>query len=225
MRYLLTVFSLFLFLTSLGFAQAKSFTDDFAIDDCKFESAGRNRYFILEPGYQLTLENGKGSKLVITVLNETKRIGNVETRIIEENESENGRTVEISRNYFAVCNRNNSIFYFGEDVEIFKNNKIISNEGAWTAVGNNKAGVAMPGIILIGSRYHQEIAPGIAMDRAEIVSNSETRTTPAGIFTNCLKTEETNALKPKEKEFKFYAPGIGLIQDEDLLLTKYGFNN
>ena len=81
----------------------------------------------------------------------------------------------------------------------------------------------MPGVYLLGSRYYQEIAPGIAMDRAEIISISETYKTPAGNFTNCLKTEETSGLKPKEKEYKHYAPGIGLIQDENLLLVKYGY--
>jgi hypothetical protein len=28
-----------------------------------------------------------------------------------------------------------------------------------------------------------------------------------------LKTEETNPLKPDEKEYKFYVPRIGLIQE------------
>ena len=81
----------------------------------------------------------------------------------------------------------------------------------------------MPGLILSGSRYYQEIAPGIAMDRSEIISMSETMNTPAGNFINCLKTEETNVLKPKEKEYKIYAPGIGLLKDEKLVLVKNGY--
>ena len=81
----------------------------------------------------------------------------------------------------------------------------------------------MPGLVLLGARYYQEIAPKTAMDRAEIISLTETKQTPAGTFTNCLKTEETTPLEPKDNEYKLYAPGIGLIQDEDLLLTKYGF--
>ena len=58
-----------------------------------------------------------------------------------------------------------------------------AGEDAWTAEGENKAGVAMPGLALLGARYYQEIAPGVAMDRAEIVSTSETKQTPAGNFT------------------------------------------
>ncbi len=200
----------------------KQFTENLMSDKCAFENTGRNRYFILEPGYQLTLE-GKGGKLVITVLNETKKIGNVETRVVEENESKNGKTTEISRNFFAFCRETNSAYYFGEEVDIYKNGKIVRHEGAWTAEGENRAGVIMPGLILLGARYYQEIAPGAAMDRAEIISAGETKTTPAGTFSNCLKTEETSAIEKGEKEYKFYAPGIGLIQEEDLLLTKYGF--
>ena len=212
-----------LFFSSAAAAQNRQFTEDLMQNDCQFETSGRNKYFILEPGYQLTLENKKGGKLVVTVLNETRKIGGVETRVVEENESENGKPVEISRNFFAFCKQTGSIYYFGEEVDIYKNGKMTKGEDAWIAEGNNRAGVAMPGLILLGARYYQEIAPGVAMDRAEIISASETKQTPAGNFTNCLKTEETTPLEPKEKEYKFYAPGIGLIQDEDLLLTKYGF--
>jgi hypothetical protein len=45
--------------------------------------------------------------------------------------------------------------------------------------------------------------------------------TPAGTFSNVLKTEETNPLEPGEREFKLYAPRIGLIQDEALNLVKH----
>lgn len=223
MKLISIIFLLFAAGIIIVSAQNKQFTEDLMQKDCTFEIVGRNQFFILEPGYQLTLENKKGKRLVITVLNETKNIGGTETRIVEESESENGKPVEISRNFFAFCKQNGSIYYFGEEVDLYKNGKIVKGEDAWTAEGKNRAGVAMPGLPLLGARYYQEIAPGVAMDRAEIISTNETKQTPAGTFTNCLKTEETTPLEPNEKEYKFYAPGVGLIQDEDLLLTKYGF--
>ncbi len=204
----------------------RPFTDSFMTDSCMFSSTGYNSYFILEPGWQLVLEGVEDedtARLVITVLDETKIINGVETRIVEENESENGVTVEISRNYFAFCKQTSSVFYFGEEVDIYESGKVVSHSGAWITEGNNKAGIVIPGECLLGARYYQEIAPGVAMDRAEIISLSETYKTPAGTFTGCLKTEETSGLNPKEKEHKHYAPGIGLIQDENLLLVKYGF--
>ncbi len=222
------IISIILALSSLAtYGQDKRpFTDSFMADSCMFSSRGQNMYFILQPGFQLVLEGVEDedtARVVITVLDETRIVNGVETRVVEENESVNGKTVEISRNFFAFCEETGSVFYFGEEVDIYKDGKIAGHGGAWLAEGDNKPGIIMPGVYLLGSRYYQEIAPGIAMDRAEIISISETYRTPAGNFTNCLKTEETSGLNPKEKEFKHYAPGIGLIQDENLLLVKYGY--
>ena len=195
-------------------------------DSCTFSTVGHNDYFILEPGYQLVLEGkekGKTFQLVISVLNETRMIGGVETRIVEEKESVGGKLVEISKNFFAYCQETGSIFYFGEEVDMYKNEKVVSHEGAWIAEGKNKPGVVMPGKLMVGASYLQENAPGVAMDRATIISLRENVETPSGTFTNCLKTEESSALHPGEKEFKFYAAGIGLVKEEDLILVKYGF--
>jgi hypothetical protein len=105
---------------------------------------------------------------------------------------------------------------------MYEDGKIVSHEGAWLAGHNGaSAGITMPGKVEVGLKYYQEIAPGVAEDRAEIVSINDTLDTPAGTFPKVLKTEETNPLKPGEKEFKFYAPGIGLIQDEALKLVKH----
>jgi hypothetical protein len=60
------------------------------------------------------------------------------------------------------------------------------------------------------------------MDRAEIISTIEIVVTPAGRFKNCLKIEETTPLEPGAKEYKYYAAGIGLIQDGELKLVKHG---
>jgi hypothetical protein len=57
------------------------------------------------------------------------------------------------------------------------------------------------------------------MDRAQIVSVSERVTTPAGTFEKCLKTEETTPLEPGDKEYKLYAPGVGLVRDGPLALV------
>jgi hypothetical protein len=197
----------------------------FNFENCDFTSTEKNSYFILEPGYQIILEGKEGGEklqLVMTVLNETKIVDGVETRVIEERETEGGKLVEVSRNYFAICRPANNAIYFGEDVDMYEDGKAVSHEGAWLAGQNGaKAGMIMPGKDEVGLKYYQEIAPGVAEDRAEIVSVNDTLATPAGTFSNVLKTEETNPLEPGEKEFKFYAPGIGLIQDEALKLVKH----
>jgi hypothetical protein len=204
---------------------AEGWMSSFNLEKCDFVSTGENKYFILNPGYQVTLEgeeDGEELKLVMTVLNETKIVNGIETRVVEEKETEGGNLVEISRNYFALCKPTNNAIYFGEDVDIYENGEKVSQKGAWLAGQNDsKAGMIMPGKVEVGLKYYQEIAPGVAEDRAKIVSVNGSMVTPAGTFDQVLKTEETNPLKPEEKEFKFYAPGIGLIQEEAIKLVNY----
>lgn len=199
-----------------------TWTTEFAVEKGELVSSGRNPYFVLEPGHVSVFEDGK-ERLVVTVLDETKKVDGVECRIVEERETKNGQLVEVSRNYFAISKRTNSVFYFGEDVDMYKDGKVASHEGAWLS-GEKDArfGLMMPGQVLIGARYYQEIAPKVAMDRAEIVSTTETVTVPAGKFTECVKTEETTPLEPGEKEYKVYAPGVGLVIDGGLKLVKHG---
>ncbi len=136
--------------------------------------------------------------MVITVLNETKIVNGTETRVVEERE--NGDLVEVSRNYFAVCRPSNDIYYFGEEVDNYDNNVIVGHDGGWQAgINDARAGIIMPGKLEVGYKHYQEVAPGIAEDRAEIISLNGTMVTPAGAFMNVLKTEETNPLKPDER--------------------------
>lgn len=46
-----------------------------------------------------------------------------------------------------------------------------------------------------------------------------TRQPPAATLERCLKTEETTPLETQAREFKVYAPGIGLVQEADLKLA------
>lgn len=199
------------------------FTETFGEDPADLVSKGSNPYFILQPGYTLTLEGKEGNEsvqLIITVLDETKKVDGVDTRIVEERESADGELVEVSRNFFAISKRTNNVYYFGEEVDMYKDGKIVGHGGAWVS-GENKAhyGLMMAGTPLIGSRYYQEVAPEVALDRAEIVSMSETLETKAGNFENVLKIEETTPLE-KGTSYKFYAAGVGLIRDDHLKLVK-----
>ena len=196
----------------------KEWTKNFGEEKCTFVTTGANPFFILKVGHQLVLESSS-EKVVITVLDKTQKIGDVVTRVVEEREWEDGELKEVSRNFFAQCKEHGDVFYFGEEVDDYQDGKIVRHSGAWRAdAKDSKAGIIMPGTILLGGRYYQELAPN-AKDRAEIVFNRTTLKTPAGTFKNCLKVEETSALDVNERYFKTYAPGIGLIQDQDLLLT------
>ena len=199
-------------------------TSRFAVDPADLAATGRNPWFVLEPGYSLTLEDGD-EQLVITVLDETRTIDGVETRVVEERESEAGQLVEVSRNYFAISTRTNDVFYFGEEVDIYEGGVVTGHEGAWlSGAGGARFGLMIPGTPLVGARYYEEIAPGVAMDRAEVASLTDTLTTPAGRFDNVLRTIESTPLEPGIRESKYYAAGVGLLRDGSLLLVRHGMN-
>ena len=200
-----------------------NWVDTFDISDCTMLTDGENEYFILVPGFQLVLEGGN-EVLKITVQDETELVDEVETRVVEEREWKNGELIEISRNYFAICDVTKDVYYFGEEVDMFQGGTLTSHSGAWRSGEEDaKFGLIMPGNPVVGMKYYQEIAPGVAMDRAEVLSLDEEFQTPVGSFPGSPKTQEGTALNNLEREDKTYAPGIGLIQDQNLLLMDYGF--
>jgi hypothetical protein len=207
-----------LFASATGIGQGKlSWRDSFSPNKSSLTDTGKGTYFILEPGYQLRLAHGKDT-LTFTVLNHTKIIDGVKTRIVEERETKNGEVIEVSRNYFAIDPGTGDAYYFGEDVDIYRNGKIASHEGTWHS-GENGArfGQFIPGKPKVGDRYYQELAPKVAMDRAEIVSVTEKLTVPAGTFNDCVHTKESSAIEIGS-EGKWYAPGVGVIKDSDFVL-------
>ena len=208
---------------------SEAFTTDIRIEDCTFSNTGRNPYFSVNPGDVLVLAGG-GVDLQITVLTDTTDISfltargvllTVTTRVVEERESQNGSLVEISRNFFARCQETNDIMYFGEDVQIFENGGI-STAGSWLA-GTDGAlpGLIMPGSFLLGSRYFQEQAPGVALDRSEHIAMGLTVTVPAGTFEDCVEVVETTPLERGARTTKVYCPGIGLVDDNEVQLVSF----
>jgi hypothetical protein len=201
-------------------ASSGSWQDSFVVGRDELATAGRNPYFILEPGFRLTLEEGD-TRLVITVLPDTEVVDGVVTRVVEERESKGGTLVEVSRNFFAISRRTNAVYYFGEDVDIYKDGRVTSHDGAWrSGVKGARFGLFMPGTPRVGEQYYQEIAPRVAMDRARVLDVNARATVPAGSFTNVLRIEESTPLEPFVREEKWHAPGVGLIRDGDLRLVR-----
>jgi hypothetical protein len=226
-------------LSPLAFAgePEREFTDEFPLEDCSFVPRGGNAFFDLTEGRQLYLSNqqcfaaGKCDELEelwITVLGETRTIvltddghkRRIKTRVVEEMETADGELVEISRNFFATCRPANDVYYFGEEVDIYEDGKVVSHDGQWLA-GKHKAepGIIMPDSgFLLGARYYQELAPGVALDRAEHVAFDLEIQTPAGAFDDCIQVTETSPLEPGHESIKFYCPHVGMVADGDLVL-------
>ncbi len=201
------------------------FQSDFPVDKKTLGVTGSNPWFPLAPGYQLSYRHGNSTD-TLTVLPETRIIDGVETRVVEDREMKNGRLVELTRDYYAVDSATNDVYYFGEDVDAYKNGKRVGHEGAWlSGVKGAKFGLMMPGAPQPGRRFYQERAPGVGEDRAEIVAGNESITTPAGKFENCIHVVETSPLEKGQHDHKWYARGIGQVKDGSLELIQYGIHN
>jgi len=202
------------------------FTSDLRADECTFANTGESAFFVLIPGYRLVLEGEENKEdvlLHITVLNATENVGGIVTRVVEEREWVGGELAEVSLNYFAICQERGDVFYFGEFSQEYEGGVVVSTEGSWRADDpGNMPGIIMPGTFLLGSRYFQEIAPDVALDRAEHVAMGDEFDTPAGTFTDTGTVEETSPLEPNAKDIKVYGAGVGLIVDGPLMLTDYG---
>jgi len=201
-------------------SQAKPvWRDRFDVSKADLSPNGSNVYLTMQPGRVLKLKSGSGT-LTVTVLPETQEVDGVTAGILEERETRNGTLVEVSRNFFATDRKTGDVYYFGEDVDNYKNGKIVDHESAWRAgVGGARFGLMMPATPTVGHAFYQEIAPKVAMDRVEVVSTSATVKTPAGTFERCVHLRETTPLE-RGVSHKYYAPGIGVIKDDEFELAE-----
>lgn len=170
-----------------------------------------NPYMPFTVGTVRTLANDIES-VRITVLNQTKVVDGVTTRVVEEYEQANGQLVEISKNYFAQA-PDGAVCYFGEDVDIYQNGQVVSHDGTWLAGGQNKAGIIMPANPTQGMTFQIESAPGIAQETGTVAAVGTTVVTPSGTFTDTVYIQENNGT---EISHKYYARGIGMVDDDGM---------
>jgi hypothetical protein len=200
-------------------ARTAEWRETFDVRTPDLTAVGNNPWLTIQPGRVLKLRHG-GDSLTITILNDTMTVDGVKVGVLEERETKNGKLIEVSRNFFATDPKTGDVYYFGEDVDNYKDGKIINHESAWRA-GEKGArfGLMIPGKPKVGDKYYQEIAPKVAMDRVEIVSVDESLKTPAGTFQHCLHLKETTPLEG-DVSHKWYAPGVGMVKDDDFELAE-----
>lgn len=169
-----------------------------------------NPFFPLAQGNKWIYEEVDGLIVTERATGETKNILGVNCTVVTVTERQDGRLLERTKDYYAQDVAGN-VWYLGED------SRARLEDGGWTTEGTWRAGVdgAVPGIIMlanprIGDAYDQEGAPGVAEDRAEVLSLTAMADVPFDSFTNLLLTEDINPLTG-DVERKFLASGIGLV--------------
>jgi hypothetical protein len=188
------------------------------INPANFGTVADNEYFPLIPGtvwtYTGNTEDGQETD-VVTVLNETKNILGITCTIVHDVVSLEGTVIEDTYDWYAQ-DLDGNVWYFGEDVSNYENGVFQDKDGSF------EAGVdgALPGIIMMAEPvlqmpYRQEYYFNNAEDWGKLIETGVSVSTPFGDFTNCLKTEDWNALETDAPiEYKYYAPGIGVVREE-----------
>jgi hypothetical protein len=171
------------------------YTQDFELQDCTFNPRGKNAFFdSLEAGaYTKSELPGKIGEIAqkeiayrkdYLVLAETKKlniqgIGEVEAAIVQEREYENDKQIQVSFNWYSVCDQTGSVFSLGEDSFALnpETGEVTDTEGSWLAGYVNTLGeVSIPamqvaGTAVVGSKYIFDGAPGIALGGSEIIAH------------------------------------------------------
>lgn len=160
-------------------------------------------------------EGGKAARVVRTRLPGTRSFTvngkAVQTIIMTDSVFMGGRLEEVALDYYGQSDAGD-VYYFGEDVNNYRNGRVANHEGSWLyGVHTDKLGIMFPAAPKIGQRYRSEDVPRITREDDEVVSVSESVTVPAGTYRNCVKVQET--LSDGDIEFKVYCPGMGIVQE------------
>ncbi len=195
---------------------------DSGVNPAQFNHPQSNPYFPLEPGtvsrYRGT-DEGERFREHVRVTDRTKTIQGVRTTVVlDVVRRADGSLAEKTHDWYAADN-NGNVWYFGEDTATYdEHGKVESREGSWKAgVDGAVAGTIMPAHPKPTDAYRQEFYSGHAEDQAWIVQRHASVTTPYGRFHNVVRSFEWSRLEPKVMSVKFYAPGLGIVREKDLV--------
>jgi hypothetical protein len=188
-----------------------------AIEPSNFVTAIDNRYFPLEPGTNFHYRGYSSATpqtddMVVT--HQTKRILGIRCVVVRDTVSEHGKPVERTFDWYAQDKRGN-VWYMGEESLELKNGRLVRADDSWqSGVNGGKPGIIMRGDPRAGEVYRQEYyPPGGALDQARVLAANPTVTVPSGTYERSLATVEWSPVEP-QLEKKYYAPGIGEIEEQ-----------
>lgn len=180
-----------------------------------------NPHWPMSPGARWAYRerDGEGGvqRVVVTVTNRTKRIGDgIEARVVHDVVSQDGEPVEITDDWYAQDSDGN-VWYLGERTAEYERGKAVSRAGSWEAgVDGAQPGIVMPAEPRPGMAYRQEHYAGEAEDRARVLSVDEQAEVPWAHFAHVVLTKELTPLEPKVLEYKLYAQGVGPVLTLDV---------
>lgn len=149
-------------------------------------------------------------RIVVKVLDRTKRIAGIRATVVRDIVRLDGELLEDTFDWYAQDQHRN-VWYLGEATKSYEDGGV-STEGSWQhGVDGAKAGIAMPGCPHVGKLYWQEYYPGHAEDQGRVLDKSARVAGPTGDYKQVILTEDITPLDRQIQEYKFYAPGVGVV--------------
>lgn len=187
----------------------------------RFDNPKQNPYFPLKPGTVTRYrgsDEGEQFRETVTVTHKKRTIQGVHTTVIHDVlRRADGSLAEKTHDWYAADN-NGNVWYFGEKTATYdEQGNVDSREGSWQAGKHGAvAGLIMPTDPKPTNAYRQEYYKGHAEDQAWIVQRYATVTVPYGTFHNVVRSFEWTRLEKGVVSLKLYAPGIGIVSEQDL---------
>lgn len=185
------------------------------INPSDFSTTISNPYLPLVPGTRFVYE-GEGAdgreRTVTEVTRETKKVMGIDTVVVHDTVTLDGKLVEDTNDWYAQDKAGN-VWYFGEATKGIGFGGLASTAGSFEAgVDGALPGIAMPAHPKVGDRYRQEYYRGVAEDIGEVLSTTDSATVATGSYADVVRTKDTNPLDPSAAiEHKYYARDVGFV--------------
>lgn len=207
-------------MTELPDFNAATFTDPTAVDNPYFPLPGGtvNSYEAVAIDPESGEEEVERNDHFATY--ETKDIEGVTVVVVRDTAYADGFLDEDTLDWFAQDDDGN-VWYMGEIAVNYNyddDDNFIGTDfdGSWEAgVDGALPGYLMKAAPMLGDMYFQEFYAGVAEDEGEVIGVGQMI---AG-FNDVLSIFDTSALEPESGAIKHFAPGIGMVLEEEFDLT------
>ncbi len=200
-----------------------------ALSTTTFEDSAfiNNPYFTLTPGtlaiYEEDFdpEDDEIERHEVLVTDDTRDILGITSRVVSAREFDNDLLTDEKLSYYAQDSEG-SVWLLGETVTEYEYDEAgniidIDDSESWLA----GEGQSLPGLMMsanpeTGTAYYQRFDIGEAENQAEILESDVSLTVDGDDFEDVIKIKEFSTLDPDEFDFKYYAPGVGLVLEEEI---------
>ncbi len=184
------------------------------LDEDEFRDGVNHTYLPYLPGatwvYHAFTDEGL-EEITVTVMDSTVEIDEIECIVVQDVVTLDGVLVEDTFDWYAQ-HADGAVWYMGEIAKNYEDGELVDIEGSWKAgEDGGQPGIVMMATPTAGTTYRQELLLGEAEDAGTVISVDETVVIGIGTYSNCVQTLDFTPLEPDAREFKYYAPGVGLV--------------